>query len=131
MLIKLFQLKLFWRNSCILLSLIWKPLGSAITRMCLKMRKRNTNIHHLQIFYANAFVQQTKFYFRRINSHFNSWFKGSGWGLSMIRVRYKLTSITKTKKVLKKRLKANNIINFKATCYKFAEVSNFICSILS
>ena len=26
--------------------------------------------------------------------------KGSGWGLSIMRVRYKLTNITKTKKVL-------------------------------
>ena len=35
---------------------------------------------------------------------------GSGWGLSIMRVRYKLTNITKTKKILKKRLKTNNVI---------------------
>ena len=35
---------------------------------------------------------------------------GSGCGLSIMRVRYKLTNITKTKKILKKRLKTNNVI---------------------
>ena len=35
---------------------------------------------------------------------------GSGWGLSIMRVRYKLTNITKTKKILKNRLKTNNVI---------------------
>ena len=35
---------------------------------------------------------------------------GSGWGLSIMRFSYKLTSITKTKKILKKLLKTNNFI---------------------
>ena len=35
---------------------------------------------------------------------------GSGWGLSIMRVIYKLTNITKTKKILKKLLKTKNFI---------------------
>ena len=49
---------------------------------------------------------------------------GSGWGLSVKRIRFKLTNIkTKTKK-LEKPLKTN-IINFKAIGQNLTALSNF------
>ena len=44
LLIKLFELKLYWKNKHV----TWASfeLGSVITRMSLKKRKRKTDIHH-------------------------------------------------------------------------------------
>ena len=53
--------------------------------------------------------------------------QGSGWGLSMMTITYKLTNIAfKTKKVEK--TSENKIsIKFKAICHKITALSNFNC----